>query len=260
MVYASVGKGFRPGGGNVFLPAARCTADLGSLGLTQGPSTYNSDQLWSYEIGTKGDALHRAVEWDASAFYVKWNNIQSLVLLPDCGFSFVGNLGSAVSKGFDLQVNAELTSRLTVGASLAYTDARYAATVASATPAPLVSDGDRLPAAPWHGTASIDYIAFTLANDGKGYLHLDGQYGSPYTTGNPADALYDPVQSKYYSSTFANLRAGVRRNGWDVSLFVRNLTNSHSVLWTIHDVRTSELRYNGTFGPRSIGVTANYQF
>ncbi len=69
------------------------------LSLSSGPTTYNSDSLWSYEVGAKNSLLDRRLQINTSAFYINWSNIQNNVYLPSCGFSFTANLGKVTSKG-----------------------------------------------------------------------------------------------------------------------------------------------------------------
>jgi hypothetical protein len=61
MLYASAAKGFRIGGTNSYLPPI-CNSSLAALGLTNGQS-FQSDSLWSYEVGSKnsfdGDRITR---------------------------------------------------------------------------------------------------------------------------------------------------------------------------------------------------------
>jgi outer membrane receptor protein involved in Fe transport len=260
LFYTSVAKGFRPGGGNTPIPLSLCARDLQTLGLTQAPPTFGSDHVWSYELGSKGDAFSRRFQWDASAFYTNWSKVQSFLLLPSCGFAFVTNFATAVSKGFDVQLSAAATDDLVLGLALGYTGAKYAKTVNGPNATPIVTSGDRLQAAPWHGTASIDYTFRQLSNGAAPYAHIDAQYTNGYMTSNPSDALYDPVINKIYSTFFSTARVGFRHKGWDVSAFAKNLTNSHSVLFTQHLVLTTPLVIQGAYVPRVIGLTANYQF
>lgn len=260
LFYTSAAKGFRPGGGNTPIPLSLCAHDLQTLGLSQVPPTYGSDHVWSYEVGSKGDALSRRLQWDASAFYTNWSAVQSFLLLPSCGFAFIANLGTAVSKGFDFQLSAAATSNLVLGFALGYTDAKYAKTINGPGATPIVTSGDRLQAAPWHGTSSLDYAFSPLSNGTAPYAHIDAQYTSSYMTSNPGDALYDPIINKNYSTFFSTGRVGFRQGGWDVSAFAKNLTNSHSVLYTQHLVLTTPLVIQGAYVPRTIGATVNYRF
>ncbi len=260
MLYASIAKGFRPGGTNTPIPLTLCASNLAALGLTQAPDTYDPDHVWSYELGSKGDALAHRFQWDASAFYINWSQIQSLVSLPVCGFEFIKNLGSAVSQGFDLQLSSIITQGLILGASVGYTDARYVKTIRGPTASPIVTDGDRLAAAPWHETLSVDYTFWLLSNGASLYAHVDGDYTSSYLTNNPNDALYDPVYNTYHSIFYTAARAGFKFKGWDVSAFAKNVTNSHSDLFDQHWVLPTPLVTQGSLVPRSIGVTATYEF
>ena len=67
-VYASVAKGFRLGGANVFVPPTTCGPDLEANGITKGPATYSPDNLWSYEAGSKSRLMNNRVSFNASAF------------------------------------------------------------------------------------------------------------------------------------------------------------------------------------------------
>jgi hypothetical protein len=260
MFYTSAAKGFRPGGANTPVSPALCGPDLQQLGLTEAPATYSSDHVWSYEGGSKGSALNRRLQWDASIFYVKWSGIESSVALPSCGFQFIGNLGAAISKGFDLQFSAILARGMIVGGALGYTQSKYSQTVPGAGASPIVTDGDDLPVAPWHATLSADYSFPPLDNGANAYVHLDGEYTNGYRTGNPIDALYDPVTHEFHSTAFATARAGVTVNAWDVSVFAKNLFDSRSVLFTGHDTSSTGLIVQQVFAPRTIGVTATFKF
>jgi iron complex outermembrane recepter protein len=263
LLYASASKGFRPGGGNAPVSLETCAPDLAKLGLTKAPTTFSSDHVWSYEAGSKGRLLAGRVQWDASAFYVDWTGIQSRVNLNTCGQEFIGNLGSAVSKGFDLQAQIAPYRGLTVETSLGYTDSRYAKTVLDGgTPQmPIVSKGELLPTPPWHAVVAVDYDFAELANERTPYLHVDDTYTSGYTLGNPKDVLYDPRNPASYSSANElNTRVGLKAGDWDVALFCKNMLNAHAVYDTIHANSGSDLFLDQALPPRVFGVTANYWF
>src|SRR3546814_5719835 len=54
-----------------------------------------------------------------------WKGIQQGVSLPSCGIQFTDNLGSARSRGFDLQVSARPLDGLSLDLAVGYTDAEY---------------------------------------------------------------------------------------------------------------------------------------
>ena len=122
MIYVSVAKGFREGGANPPIPLQSAT-DPAGCPLSKEPSEYGSDYLWSYEIGTKDAFFDNRLRFNFSAFDVDWKKIQQDIYLVNCGLGYVANTGSATSRGFDLAAEAAVTSDLTLGLSLSYTDA-----------------------------------------------------------------------------------------------------------------------------------------
>ena len=60
-----------------------------------------------------------------------------------------------------------------------------------------------------------------------------------------------------------NLRGGFRFNGFDVSVFVNNLTNAHPLMYKSRDIAydvTDTLYFERGVRPRTIGVTATYRY
>ncbi len=57
MMYGSIAKGFRPGGAQAPVDPSFCASDLSTLGFVQSPREYDSDSLWSYEVGSKNRLL-----------------------------------------------------------------------------------------------------------------------------------------------------------------------------------------------------------
>jgi len=259
LVYASAAKGFRPGGANTPVPEQQCAADLAGLGLSHAPTTYDSDTVWSYEVGSKTKALNGRLLLDGSAFYVNWKNIQNVVPLSACGFSYVGNLGNAVSKGFDLQGTLKVVDGLLAHLALGYTNAKYSHTYYSAPGIPLASEGDRLDTPPWHASLSTDY-SFGVPVVEQGYLHLQYDFDSAYDLQNASDATYDPLVNHVGSTRFMSARLGLRPGRWDVSVFADNLLDYHDTTSFFHDFRTSELVRYTALRPRVIGVTASFKY
>jgi len=264
MLYASAAKGFRAGGANAPVPAATCAPDLSVLGLAAVPASYRSDGVWSYELGAKGRWLGGSLAADASAFYIRWQGIQHAVTLSRCGFEFVANLGSAASKGFDLQTSVRPLKHLDMqlGVSLGYTQALYTQTVpgaASATGANsvIVSDGDRLATPPWQIALTADY-SVALARY-RGYVHADYEYSSGYDDGDPEAAGYDAANHVVEAVRIASLRVGVVHRDWDLSMFARNLFNSHDVVYVGHQVATSQLFRDEALRPRTVGIAVTFR-
>ena len=131
MFYLSAAKGYRVGGVNVGVGTI-CNGDLASIGVPLGPDgnrhvpgTYSSDSLWSYEIGGKNTFLDHRLQINTSLFLINWKNIQQNVYLPSCGEQFTANLGQVQSRGGDIDVQYRPIDPLTLGLTVAYTDARF---------------------------------------------------------------------------------------------------------------------------------------
>ena len=268
--YASAAKGYRPGGINGPLSSI-CGSDLASIGLSAGPELYAADSLWSYELGAKNSVWGGRMQINASVFVIDWSNIQQAVYLPVCGQNFVENLGKVRSVGGEVEVQTRPVDALLLDVSAAHVDAKYTRTVCAGPSActgmgapaqPVVTAGDRLPGAPWTFLASAEYDFPAVANR-KPYLRADFQYTTAQTALQPIqdsnNGVSDPTYTGLPETKNLSLRAGLRFGGVDLSLFGQNLTDSHPVLSHTRDTTTSELFYDHTYRPRTIGITATYR-
>ena len=275
LYYASAAKGFRPGGINTVLPPP-CT-----VGLPAEPTTFSSDSLWQYEIGSKNTLLERRLQVSTSAYYIKWKNIQQFVYLV-CGLGFDYNLGELTGKGGDVEVDWRATPDLTLGMIAAYTDAAFDGPIALHGPGityPLVSNGDHLQASPWNLDLSAEYVL--KVSEKKPYLRLDYQFATaqrslvPYL--DPANAPNDdPTLQGLPQIRILDVRAGVRFGGVDLSLFVHNALGYHAPIFISRDLATTALNgytaANGSvvdfttnyfqrgLAPRTYGVAGTYKF
>jgi iron complex outermembrane recepter protein len=277
MVYATYAKGFRPGGANNPLPYAACSQDFVAFGIPNAPETYSSDTVQSYELGAKNNIGRRV--WIASSiYYIKWNNIQQVVVPPICQISFIANLGAAVSKGIDLQVNAALTDSLTLDVSAGYTSARYTqdSRLSPSETTPVVADGNAItglasetgagqPTAPVTVSAGLEYHFGLFEHES--FVRVDYTYEgrSKWLTApqDPNTLQYDSANYVLPGTTLTNMRAGMQFGSMNVSAFVDNLTNSHAVTdfnWTIDPgTGDSRLQRQYAFRPRTYGVTLIYR-
>ena len=97
LIYATISKGYRIGGANQLLPNI-CQAQLTSLGINGAAPPYTSDKVLSYEIGAKKRLDDGRLLLSASAFWINWTNIQGVIPLNSCAYSYTGNFGTAVSR------------------------------------------------------------------------------------------------------------------------------------------------------------------
>jgi iron complex outermembrane recepter protein len=276
MFYATYAKGFRPGGANNPLPYAACSTDFQNFGIANAPTTYDSDTVDSYEIGAKNNISNR-IRIASSLYYIKWNNIQQVVVPPICQISFISNLGRAVSKGIDLEVEASLTNSLLLNVAAGYNQARYTqdSRLSSTETAPIVANGDAIvgqtseagygqATTPVTIAAGLEYRFNLLAHES--FLRVDYTYEGrakwPTAAQDQNTLQYDPNNYVLPGTTFTSLRGGMQFGSVSLAAFCDNLTNTHAITaynWTINpgDGNT-RLERQYTFRPRTIGITAIY--
>jgi iron complex outermembrane recepter protein len=284
LFYFTYAKGFRTGGDNAPIPSLLCPSTFTTLGFpvsanSSSPATYNSDTVKSYEIGAK-NKLFGSLRLASSAYYIKWSDIQQNVYLPGCGFQFTTNVGTAASKGFDLQADWNATDSLSFESAFGYNNARYLRD-ASLVPGgrPIAKAGDAVvgdsgvAVPPWTVTigALYEFTAFDLPS----YFRLDFQYQSKSHFLTAAeDAGVSPTVFDRFAYTppatrFFTLRTGATYRGVNVSAFVDNLFDTHPLLPPGGPNSHSDadptapgqgvLIRNYTFRPRTIGLTAIYR-
>ncbi|WP_293969209.1 TonB-dependent receptor [Sphingomonas sp.] len=228
-IYATAAKGFRPGGVNGVVPTALgCAANLTALGRTpESTRFYDSDSVWSYEVGAKATLLNRRLTANASAFRIDWSNIQQRIQLQ-CGFGFRGNAGAARSQGVELELNVHPTDNFDLSLGFGYTDAKFT----QSSPGTRFAEGDRVPQVP-HVTANIggDYRV-TLTDRIGGFLHGDFSYVGSSTSSINANTdangrLIPRIRPSY---ELVNLRLGVNFGRSEIALFAKNLTDERANL------------------------------
>lgn len=263
LIYTSAAKGFRPGGGNPFAVApGLCQGDLANLGLSGVPISYQSDRLWTYELGSKNQFLDRRLTLNGAVFYTDWKNIQQNVFLPSCGFSFTGNVGAAEIKGAELTGQFEVVHGLTVGAAASYTDARISSTVTgvSARVGQPVLDTPK-----WIAAGYVAY-RFPIWGDGFATAKVDYQYhGSSlrmfedsFNVTTPAG----PVATNNFTQRqdayqVVNLDLLLDTGTWQYDLFVNNLLDEAPTL--DHNV-VSGIEGAITLRPRTVGLSLRRRF
>jgi len=261
LLYATAAKGFRPGGSGPIIPPNVCDLDLHQLGYSSAPTTYNSDSVWSYEIGSKNRFLNGHVSVAASGYIIKWKNIQTDFALPTCGYDFVDNAGNATAKGFDLSVDVSPVQGLVITGAVGYTKATFDQTVTRGTDS-VFPRGSGVPgaSAPWNTSVSGAYNLPPIGNLNF-YTRLDFTYTSRERRAGqtqPGAFAYNALLKQVPAYSTLNARIGATFGRYDLSAFVTNITDAHPYLALLpasRPIQNDPVWSALTLRPRTIGLT-----
>jgi outer membrane receptor protein involved in Fe transport len=260
MVFATAAEGYRVGGGNDNLGTlVSCKTDFQNLGISGNPLTYDSDTVWSYELGTKSKFFDKSLQVDASLFWLNWNNIQSQVYLPICGYTYTANLGTATSKGFEATVRWIAADWITLSGNFAYTDARYTSTT-SISGNILALKGDSLLTPPLTFAFTAEHDE-DIDEDVSLYARSDVTWASHYNrTGSYIVYTSDPITRPGLATTTLGARVGIVTGPWDLSIYGQNLLNAGTPTYVFHDTYYSPAVREESLTPLTVGLTAEYHF
>jgi outer membrane receptor protein involved in Fe transport len=244
-LYSRIASGFRPGGAN--------DSDAAAQQGVIAPDKYESDTLWSYEVGAKSYFLNRMLYTEVALYRINWSDQQISVTDPGGTFVYIANAGKSYVNGFEFQINAQPTEALSLNLGATYTDSQLSEDM-PATAQTSGFDGDRIPYTPkWSYAGQVQYeIPFSSAL--TGYASTNFNYrGESYTNFNSQSDDYQKLDDYF----LVGLRAGVRVDAWDAGIFVDNVTD---------EVPEIGLRVTGdgyrvyTTRPRTIGLRVSTNF
>jgi iron complex outermembrane recepter protein len=268
-VYASATQGFRTGGGNP--PENLRGTCPNRASLPARPDQFGADSAWSYELGARGNVAGGRLQFGAAAYRIDWTNIQTSVQFTcsdNSVVSFVDNAGTASIEGFELEAQAALTSSLSVNGSLAYTRDRFTQDAPQAGKA----KGDPLGYVPeWTANLGLTYTAQqAVLGDWRPYANADYRYVARRDDPNYGVRANPDFGADLPAQSIVDARIGLRSEQFDVSLFVRNLTNEDAALQQLALFATNAFRPTGIdtrtqreeviVRPRTFGVTARMNF
>jgi iron complex outermembrane receptor protein len=264
-LYSTLSKGSRPGGVNLPIPLSDASyyycgpvdavhpGGSGPSYLTSQPAYYAPDDIWSFEVGEKAKFDDRRFTVNADVFYVKWHNIQQLIVLS-CGYPYNTNVGDAKTYGPELETSARLTDSITIDLSAAYTQAYI--NKPKSTPGLPISPGTRINNIPkYTGNLAVNYETM-LTQDYRLTARLAEAYVGPVHD----VAFYAEDLGSYGLMDF---RLGLGKNPWQVALFGTNLTNKHAGLTidnTVFAWQQPTITRVSTNQPRTIGVGFQTKF
>ena len=249
LVYAQAVEGFRSGGVNI--------APL----IDPSLAAFDSDSLWSYEIGAKTSWLDNRLIVDVAAYYIDWSDIQLSVPVGVTRLTL--NSGEARMIGVEL----DFIARPMVGLDLRLTAGFVDAELSKDTPGADNDEvtpgfkGDRLPMVPEVNVSASAQYEFPIEALGvDGFARADYTYtGDSNTTFNNS-SISNGGSSNFFvqdSYSLLNLKLGVRTDDWKLTLFVDNVTDERADLLIDNQAGAELITRNR---PRTAGISAQYQF
>lgn len=274
MIYANYSQGYKAGGFN----------SRGTIPENIGP--YNPERVTAYEIGIKSDLFDRLLRLNIAGFVNKYRDLQSSVTRMGAvrAENITTNIAAAKISGFEIESLLRPASGLTIGANVAYLDARYTdfcadtngvftngapepGQCAPAVPilingvpngtfaVPTDSSGLDLANAPeWSGSLSIDYAIPVSFGEVK--LHGDARYSSRFNTWGRSNL------SGYYRDEVVLLNASIAVAGederWKVTLYGTNLSDQKVISGATNAGATPISQFYQA--PREFGVDFSFKF
>jgi iron complex outermembrane receptor protein len=228
LLYTTAAKGYKSGGWDT-----SASSDYGkpSSVVTQHLATsFQPEQVWSYELGAKYLSPDRRWQANAAAFIADYRDMQTNQFNPQTGVFETSNVGRARAKGIELETTEALTNWLTLGLNYTYQLARYTKYVQSAAQN---NTGNLIPETPRHSINLNAETRFVLG-PALGYVTVGGDY-TYRTAVHFADSNAEPPflldQSKFDGIVNLHTTWNSASDQWHVSLFATNLTNRHTVVY-----------------------------
>jgi len=249
LVYASISSGFRAGGANVDE----------SLGTDPNYSVgFDADEIWNYEIGLKKSFWDNKLTVNAAVFYIDWSDIQidraiSSLVTPPIQFIVVnGEEAHSFGVEADIYIRPAEGWEIVLGGSVL--EAQYdGGFIDSATAGLGVAlDGQTLPNTPeWLINASLEKN-FAIGGSGlEGYVRGDFTARDSSFADVPNDA---PAGGNFKSGSFetVNLRAGLRKDRWEIQFFATNIFREEGSSFNFFDGGFGDVHV--LIKPRTVGL------
>jgi len=261
-VYASAGEGFRLGGPTgpiVFGPETVCASDFALINQTTQPIKFGPDNLWTYELGSKGRYFDNRLSVNGAVFYTDWTNVQQEIYLPDCGYYFTENVGNARIYGGEVEAALRVTSHLTVSGNAS----AESATITSSINPVTVPVGANLIDIP-RDTFDVELAyrrPITSAVNLAALLNYNwtGPSNGSYQRFTNTVALGSLTNLNYNNPSYGvmNLNVSVSWQRYEFTLFAKNLLDDKTIIQS-PEINTVYEGY--TVRPREIGATLRASF
>ncbi|HXF96919.1 MAG TPA: TonB-dependent receptor, partial [Gemmatimonadales bacterium] len=288
-------RGFRLGGINDPLNVPLCTPeDLITFG---GRETWKDETAWNYEVGVKSQLADGRASINLSAFYLDIRDLQLTVTAGTCSSRLIFNVPKARSQGVELEVTAAPSDHFDFSVSAGLNDSELRSTILSAgQPVSGMAAGNRLPSVPQIQVAAAGTYGWDVAPGSRAYLTASYQHvGSRFTAiddhgrgqcwppdlpncpfgtvalttfersggatiGGPLTDTLFTFNPELPAYNIVNLRAGLIRESWELSVFLNNVTDELAFLALDRERGTRARVGYLTNQPRTGGVALRFNY
>ncbi|MDB4077542.1 TonB-dependent receptor, partial [Porticoccaceae bacterium] len=246
LIYAQWSEGFRLGRGQAEPIAELCDTDgNGIVDGTQGSITDSvaPDTTDNIELGAKFSLLDNRLNMNMALFRVDWEGLPATFIGSNV-CAVTNNVGAARSEGVEWSIDYAATTAVLLSFSGAYIEAEV-----TDDPINAANEDKTLSYAPRFNVGLGVEYGFEIGAS-PSFVRTDINYLGEYYTihGEGGVPAGDYVN--------VDLRAGVDIDQWSLALYVKNLTDKHTIL---RDYNLST-GLNTRLAPRRIGLELEYTF
>jgi len=267
-LFASATSGYKSGGFNSYdINAAYSGTGPCNPGPCQGPpppviafeDPFSSENLWSYEVGAKGDLFNRAVSYSLNFFYYDWSDIQLQIYDSVARRSFITTDSTARAYG----VEADLWLKPWRGGSVdihgAWINAKYK-NIPNEISDTLTGDLRNWSGTKFGGTPPLKWsvgVQHTLGLASAGSLTARGEW--LHRDRSPSGFTTDPILNAGNYDIF-NLRLTYNdpSSRFSISGYVQNLFDQDYDYYRYGSELTGVVA--GVAPPRTVGVRLSSNF
>lgn len=251
MLFASYTQGYKSGGFGSFSIVDRdgIAPDFGTTDISREdgylPDTFDPETADSYEIGYKDSFLDGSANYDLTAFYYEYQDLQ--ILYYDGGASLVDNVGEVEAWGVEGSVTAALNDNFTLYMAAGYLDSE-------ANELQIICGSNECEGSPlfWAPEWSAAFMLDAYFPMGGGAItgsleaFYEGEKGGDWTgiSENYIDAFTEVAARIGYES----------EAGWHIEAYVENLTDEFT--WDGQNANGGVLpsHFFGPKRPRTFGM------
>jgi iron complex outermembrane receptor protein len=262
MLFVTASTGFKGGGFN---------SEGTAIPLGAQARTFTAETSTNYEVGLKSKWLDDRLTANVTGFYTELDDFQDRSF---DGLSFLTrNAGSRTQSGIEADLAFRPNSHLSLTSGVSYLDAEFKS-FDGASPLP----GDAVPqnlsgrrphfAPDWQGSLIADWTGAIGVTSLEGFSRVELQYVGEQNIGGNTNQNPQSTQAAY---TLFNMRIGMGRGDWRLSLYGKNLTKEGycqvyfdqplgEALGAVNAATNTSVQRCVLGNPRIFGASIRYEF